>query len=138
MKTTTWFNLQNTPEGIPLTVTFEGTGSGTARILPNGLIVVDLAAAQHTKYVNLSTPYAMKVIDAWSIHGNATSSLWAIANTTDDVISDVTAAASDKDIDRAADVDDAYDDFAVGDDDLRIDIATAAFTGRIIIAVQFT
>ncbi len=131
-----WRFFQGDPSGVDLTLTFESTGSGSARILPTGVIVVDLAAALHTKYVQLTTPINFKVIDMHTIHGNATACTVALENTTDVVISAITVAASDKDIDRAADIDDTYHEFGIGDDDLRLQIETAAFTGRAIIAYE--
>ena len=138
MKSKKWFELQNALDGIDLTVTMEGTGSATAKLFPDGKIVVDATAAQAAKYVNLSTPFGIKVLDAHSIHGNDTACKWAIANTTDDIISAVNVADSDTDIDRAADLNDAYQEFAADDNDLRIDIGVAAFTGLLVIDVQFT
>ena len=137
MKSSQWFDLVNAPGGIALGVTFEGTGAGTAKIYPNGRIILTLTtAAQVSKYVKLTTPYAMKVLDAFSIHGNATACTWAVANGSSNIIDAVTVAASDTDIDRALDIDDAYNTFASGDNDLQIDIATAGFLGVLVIDTQ--
>jgi hypothetical protein len=120
-----------------LTVTFEGTGSGSA-VLLGKQIIVTLAAAESAKYVNISTPIGFRVINAHSIHQNATASTWQLANTTDAICTAVVMAASDTDIDVAVDVDDAYNAFLRGDDDLRLIISVAAATAIIIIDIEPT
>lgn len=120
-----------------LTVTLEGTGAATA-VLLGKQIIVTLAAAQSGKYVNISTPIGFRVINAHSIHGNATASTWQPANTTDAISTAVVMAASDTDIDVLVDVDDAYSTFARGDDDLRLIISVAAATAVIIIDIEPT
>jgi hypothetical protein len=120
-----------------LTVTFEGTGSGSA-VLLGKQIIVTLAAAESAKYVNISTPIGFRVINAHSIHQNATASTWQLANTTDAIGTAVVMAASDTDIDVAVDVDDAYNAFLRGDDDLRLIISVAAATAIIIIDIEPT
>ena len=131
-----WFKLKNR-QPIDCTVTMEGTGSATAYIYDNKL-VVELAAAQTGKYVNISTPIGFRVLNAYSIHNNASSSTWQIANTTDAITAAVTMAASDTDIDVAASIDDGYNTFASGDDDLRLIIGTAAATATIVIEIEPT
>jgi hypothetical protein len=120
-----------------LTVTFEGTGSGSA-VLLGKQIIVTLAAAESAKYVNISTPIGFRVLNAHSIHQNATASTWQLANTTDAIGTAVVMAASDTDIDVAVDVDDAYNAFLRGDDDLRLIISVAAATAIIIIDIEPT
>ena len=120
-----------------LTVTLEGTGSASA-VLLGKQIIVTLAAAQSGKYVNISTPLGFRVVDAYSIHGNATASTWQLANTTDAINTAVVMAANDTDIDRTVDVDDAYSKFLRGDDDLRLIISVAAATAVIIINIEPT
>ncbi|NQV19116.1 MAG: hypothetical protein HQ534_11320 [Armatimonadetes bacterium] len=120
---------------VPLTVTMEGTGSATAWITGNK-IIVDLVAAQTGKYVNISTPIEFDVIGAHTIHGNATASTVQIANTTDAITSAIAMAAVDTDIDNPTTLDDAYWSFATGDNDLRLIIGTAAATGRLVIDID--
>jgi len=131
-----WYKMINN-QPVDLTVTLEGTGAGSAVLLGNKIIVT-LAAAETGKYVNISTPLGFRVINAHSVHGNATASTWQIANTTDAITSAVTMAASDKDIDVAVDIDDAYSTFLRGDDDLRLIIGTAAATAVIVIDIEPT
>jgi len=131
-----WYKMINN-QPVDLTVTLEGTGAGSAVLLGNKIIVT-LAAAETGKYVNISTPLGFRVINAHSVHGNATASTWQIANTTDAITSAVTMAASDTDIDVAVDIDDAYSTFLRGDDDLRLIIGTAAATGVVFIDIEPT
>jgi hypothetical protein len=130
-----WKYLVNNPTGFSLTATLSGTGSATA-LLYSDKIVVDAAAAQHSKTITLTTPLGFKVLDAYSIHGNGTSSTWQLKNDSTALSDTVTAAASDTDIDRVTELDDAQWEFTKDDDDLVIDIGTAAFTGRIVIDIQ--
>ncbi len=120
-----------------LTVTLEGTGSASA-VLLGKQIIVTLAAAQSGKYVNISTPLGFRVVDAYSIHGNATASTWQLANTTDAINTAVVMAANDTDIDKTVDIDDAYSKFLRGDDDLRLIISVAAATATIVINIEPT
>ena len=133
-----WKYFETNPAGIALTCTLSGTGSATALLLPTGKIIVDASAAQAGKTITLTTPVAFKVLDAMSIHGDGTGCVFQLKNGSNALTTTVTVAGSDKDIDRATSVDDAYDDFATGDDDLVIAITSAAFTGRIIIDIQYT
>lgn len=123
--------------GHSLTVTMEGTGSATAKIFLDK-IVIDAAAAQTGKYFNVSTPLGFKVLQIQLIHGNATSATVQTLNTAAEIVPAITAAASDTDIDVGVSVDDAYHEFSAGDDDLRFEIGTAAFTGRIIVWIELT
>ena len=120
-----------------LTVTLEGTGAASAVLLGNQIIVT-LAAAQSGKYVNISTPIGFRVLNAHSIHGNATASTWQLANTTDAINTAVVMAASDKDIDVSVDIDDAYSTFLRGDDDLRLIMSVGAGTAVIVIDIEPT
>lgn len=122
---------------VELTPTFEGTGSGSAYFLKNK-IVVTLALAQHTKYVNIPTPFNFKVRDVRIRHDNATASSVQIANTTDVITSAIGIAGVDKDIDRPVDIDNDYASFNRGDDDLRLIIATGLFTGIVEIMIEPT
>jgi len=113
---------------IDLTVTLEGTGTASAYLIGNKIILT-CASAQATKYVNISTPLSFVLRYVRSRHDDGTNSELTISNTTDTVISAITVAASDTDLDVAADVDDDYATFYKGEDDLRVDVATDVFTG---------
>lgn len=126
-----------TGQPLDLTVTMEGTGTGSA-VLLGKQIIVTLAAAESAKYVNISTPLGFRVVDAYSVHNNATASTWQLANTTDAINTAVVMAASDTDIDKTVDIDDAYSTFLRGDDDLRLIISVAAATAVIFINIEPT
>jgi len=123
--------------GESLTTTLEGTGSATAKVFLDK-IIIDVAAGQVSKYINISTPYGFKLIDVHTIHGNATQCTVQVANTTDAITDALALAATDKVIDRALTIDDAYHEFDKADDDLRLIIGTGAFTGRVIINIELT
>jgi len=115
---------------VPLTVTMESTGSATAWICGNKLYVL-CAAAAASAYVNISTPIDLDILNVETRHDNSTGCSVQCLNTGDAISDDITVAASDTDIDRATEIDDDYNSFAAGDDDLRFEITTAAFTGLI-------
>ena len=133
-----WKYFQGSPIGVTLTVTMEGTGSATALMTPYGLIIVDADTAEASKYINLSTPLSFKVIDVHTIHGDTTACTVTISNAGSAISDAISLAASDTDIDRAAEIDDAYDDFTYDDNDLRIDVGTDILIGRVIIHIQYT
>ncbi len=121
---------------VDLTVTFEGTGSGSA-VLLGKQIIVTLTAAESAKYVNISTPIGFRVINAHSIRTNGAAAVWALGNT-GDAITDTVTMTADTDIDVPTTIDDDYNTFARGDDDLRIDITTQNCTGLIFIDIEPT
>ena len=131
-----WYKMKHL-QPVDLTVTMEGTGAATAVLLGKE-IIVDLAAAEVNKYVNISTPLGFRVLNAHSIHGNATAASWQLTNTADAINTAVDMAASDKDIDLNVDIDDDYSEFLRGDDDLRLEITTGAATGQVVIEIQPT
>ena len=120
---------------VDLTVTMEGTGSATAKIYPGYKLVVVAAAAEASKYINISTPFGFKLVDMVTIHQNATACSVQALNTAAAITDDVSLAASDTDIDRAAEIDDAAYEFSADDNDLRFEITTAALTGTIICTI---
>jgi len=130
-----WKYLAANPTGESLTVTMGGTGSATAKIFADK-IIVDASAAEAAKTITLTTPMSFKVLDMFTIHGDTTACTVQLKNNTDAVTDAVSLAASDTDIDRAIEIDDAYDDFTKDDDDLVLAIGTGAFTGRVVIMIQ--
>lgn len=131
-----WYKLIN-KQPIALTLTLEGTGSGTAYVRENKIFVT-LAAAQVDKYVNLTTPFAFKVTDVLTRHDDSTACTVQVANTTDAITDAISLAASDTDLDRAAEVDNDYASFEADDDDLRLIIGTGAMTGIVEISIEPT
>jgi len=134
-----WKYFKNSPEGIALTVTLAGTGAATAKLLPNGKIIVDAVAAQHTNTITLTTPVSFKVVDAKFVNGGALACALTIKNGSGAITDALTpAAGADKVVARAGTVDDTYTAFTKGDDDLVLSPATANLTGQVIIEIQFT
>lgn len=132
-----WKYLITNADGVSLTATLSGTGSATAKLFPDK-IIVDCSAAEHAKTVTLTTPIGFKILDVWTVHGNATSCTVQVKNGSTAVSDAISIAASDKDIDRATTLDDAQWEFTKDDDDLVIAPGTAAFTGRVVIEIQPT
>lgn len=61
-----------------------------------------------------NAPFKFQVIDAWSVNMSADGGTWKLDNGANDLTSAITVAASDKDIDRAVDMDDDYATIASG------------------------
>jgi len=120
---------------VPLTVTMEGTGSATAWMTRN-MIVIDCVAAQINKYANISTPIDFDLINMWTIDGAGVACAVQACNGASAITDAVAVAGVDTDIDYAGTLDNTYQSFATGDDDLRFEITTGAFTGRIVCLID--
>lgn len=79
-----------------------------------------------------NAPFKFRVLDAWSIGTSADGGTWKVTDGTNDIISAVTQGTTDKEIDRAADVDDAYYDISQGGK-LKIVSTGASFSGTVFI-----
>jgi len=123
--------------GLPveLTATPEGTGSATAWISGNYLFVL-CVDCQHVKYVNVTTPIAFDILDIEIIHTDGVTCSVQCLNTGDAISDDVTLAASDTDIDRPTTIDNDYNSFDAGDDDLRFEVSTAGLNALIICVID--
>ena len=137
MKSDVWFKLKNL-QPYPLTATMEGTGTGAAQLINPNLIRVTLATAEVNKYVEISTPIGFTVKDVRIRHDNNTQCAIQVLNAAQEIVAAIAIAASDKDIDRALDVDNTSPAFIAGDDDLRLEISTGAFTGVVDIIIEPT
>lgn len=130
-----WYKLRHN-QPVPLTVTMQGTGSAVANMYRNE-IIIDCTDAEVDKYVNISTPMAFEVIDVHIIHEDATQTAVQVVNTGDAVTNAIAIAASDKDLDIVTTIDNnVFSIFQRGDDDLRLEITTAAFVGKVIISIE--
>ena len=138
MKSTNQFQLIPLT-GLDLSLTFSGTGAGTAKLYANGTIVVIATTTfQASKTCTITIPVALTVTDGRSIHKDSTESEWTIKNNTTAITSLIVMAAVNKDIDRAISIDGAQADFVEDDDDLVIDIdATGADLAKWIFDVNF-
>ena len=129
--------------GLPLTLTFEGTGAGTGRMYAyqgGGRIVVETTTtSEANKKITLTTPVAFRILDVYSIHNDTTQAKWTIKNTTTAITSLIDmAGAGDKAIDRAISIVNAQYEFAEDDDDLVIAIdATGAALAIWVFDIQF-
>lgn len=119
------------------TATLSGTGSATVKYIDDK-IIVDAVDAQAAKTITIPTPIGFKVLDVMTIHGDDVACTVQVKNGGSAVSDAISIGASDKDINRASTIDDAYDDFAAGDDDLVIAVGTAALNGRVIITIERT
>ncbi len=131
-----WYKMVN-HQPVDLTVTLEGTGAATA-VLLGKQIIVTIAAGEVNKYINISTPLGFRVINGHSIHTDNTNSSWQLLNTAAAIHTAVEMAASDTDIDKMAQVDDAASTFLRGDNDLRIEISTGESNCIIVIDIEPT
>ena len=138
MRSSQWFDLQNRTSGIDLTATLSGTGAATAKLYPNGQIIIDAAAAEAAKTITLTTPYGFDIIDAHVINGAATAVTVTVKNNATAITDAMTpAAGADLVVARAGTIDDAQVAFAVDDDDLVIAVGNADLTGRVVLNVIF-
>jgi len=120
---------------VPLTTTMESTGSATAWITGNR-IIVNCVAALNANTVTISTPINFEVIDVHTIQGLTTNATVIVKNAAGVISSTITAGA-DKAIVRATTIDDTYSSFSNGDDDLVLTIdGGAAFTGIVVITID--
>ena len=127
------------PTGLALTLAFDGDGAGTALMFREGLIVLKLTTGLGTSdKVTLTTPTSFRVLDAWSVHSNATSALWTLRNGNNAIASEVTMEAVNEDIDHIIDINNDEYEFVDGDDDLVVinsSLAIALF--ELYIKIQF-
>jgi|TARA_Y100000310_G_scaffold288316_1_gene313848 hypothetical protein len=96
------------------------SGKALARLdntlgVPTFILNKDISGATTTTVV-ADAPFSFRIIDAWSIGTSADGGTWRVTDGTNIVISNVTQAAADKEVDRAADVDDLYYRISKGGD----------------------
>lgn len=76
------------------------------------VFTVDIVDGADAFAFDANAPFAFDVVDAWSVNQSVDGGTWKITDGTNDIVPAVTVAASDKDIDRAVQVDDAYNGVA--------------------------
>lgn len=86
---------------------FSAAGGAVPFIL-KATIADGATVAIHTS----DAPFKYQVIDAWSIATSAAGGTWKITDGTNDISDTVMVATSDKDIDHAGQIDDAYHEIA--------------------------
>lgn len=133
-----WKFFQRTPKGQNLPVKMEGTGSAVAEMHFDGKIVVDITDGESSKYVEIDTALPFKVIDAMIIHGDSTDSNVAVYNGTDAVTDAMAPSTNNKKIVQATSLDFTKASFSKSDNDLRLEVTTGVYNGRVILNVEFT
>ena len=61
---------------------------------------------------NANAPYKYRILDAWSVARSADAGTWKLTDGTNDITDAVAVTATDKTIDRAGTIDDAYHEIA--------------------------
>jgi|TARA_R100001594_G_scaffold84819_1_gene119336 hypothetical protein len=133
-KSSNWWRTQG--GATELTLTQAGAGTGSA-VLQGNQIIFDVAAvAVNDPAMTISTPISFRVVDVRAISTAGTAAVLDIDNGSSSVLGGATLTmAGDTDVIRATEIDDAYWEFAAGDDDLKVHVATAVFAGMIIIDI---
>ena len=83
--------------------------------VPTFILNKDISGAGTTSVVS-DVPFSFRIIDAWSIGTSADGGTWKVTDGSNDIVAAVTQATSDNDVDRAADIDDAYYTISKGED----------------------
>ena len=121
-------NWRQSGGAFELTVTMEGSGSATAHIIGNQ-IFVDCASAQTAKWVGLTIPFDMKIIDQKNILDGTTSSVVQAYNDTGKITTVAATGTTEGAVVRATAVNTTNWAFSKGDTDLYLEVSTAAFIG---------
>ena len=130
-----WYKMKY-GQPVDLTCTLSSTGAANAQLLGNH-IIVNLAAALHVNTVTITTPIGFRITDVYSICEAASAATVIVKNSAGVITSTITMTA-DTDVDRVTTIDDAYNTFLRGDDDLVLTIGVAACTGTIVIEIEPT
>ena len=105
-----WFN--------PAAILAGGAADGNmaANIASGGglpvVFTASLAAGATVQIHNADAPFKYRVLDAWSVASSADGGTWKLTDGTNDITDAVTVTGTDKTIDRAGTVDDAYHEIA--------------------------
>jgi hypothetical protein len=78
------------------------------------VLKASLTAGNTVALYTANTPYKLRILDAWSAARSADGGTWKITDGTNDIIPAVTVTSTDKTINRAASIDDAYYEIAAG------------------------
>ena len=101
--------------------------------VPTFVLNKDVSGAGTTSVV-ADAPFEFRVIDAWSIGTNASAGSWRVENSTYDITGDVDKLASDYDVDRAININDAYYTISKGGDLNIVTIGSMACTVYVLCA----
>jgi hypothetical protein len=78
------------------------------------VLKASLTAGNTVALYTANTPYKLRILDAHSVARSADGGTWKITDGTNDIIPAVTVTSTDKTINRAAAIDDAYYEIAAG------------------------
>jgi hypothetical protein len=94
----------------------KATGKALANLSTDGGITVvftaTLTAGNTVAIHTADAPFKYRVIDAWSVAVSADGGSWKLTNGTNDISNTVTVTGTDKTINRAGTLDDAYNQIA--------------------------
>ena len=92
------------------------TGLAAGNVGANGGLMIILTAAltagSTVQIHNANAPFKYRVIDAWSVAASADGGTWKLTDGTNDITDAVTVTGTDKTINRAGTIDDAYHEIA--------------------------
>ncbi len=92
------------------------SGNELANVGVNGgvtfILAATLASGNTVQIHNADAPFKYRVLDAWSAAKSADGGTWKLTDGTNDITDVVTVTGTDKTIDRAGTIDDAYHDIA--------------------------
>jgi hypothetical protein len=125
-------NWRQAGGAVDVTVTMEGTGSATAYIIGNQ-IIVDCAAAEVSKWVGLTIPFDLILTDQRNHLDGTTSSTVLAYNNTSQIMTVAATGTTEGAIKRATVCDTTYWAFSKGDTDLYLEVTTGAFTGVVVL-----
>jgi len=94
------------------------TGIQCAEADSNGalpfVLQATLSGGNTVQIHNSNAPFKYRILDAWSVATSADGGTWKLTDGTNDVTDAVTVTGTDKAIDRAGIIDDAYHEIAAG------------------------
>ncbi|MBC8386782.1 MAG: hypothetical protein H8E13_01875 [Actinobacteria bacterium] len=132
-KSQDWYKVSQ--GGGNLTVnTLSGGATCTATAFPDK-IVVDFAASSDGDSARIDTPFGFKIVGGHVISANDVANATLQVRNTTTAVTDAVACAVDHTVTAFGTIDDGYDEFANGDNDLDILGASAGCTGTVVIEI---
>jgi len=133
-KSQDWYKVSQ--GGGNLTVnTLTGGATCTATAFPDK-IVVDFAASSDGEYARINTPFGFKIVGGHVLTtASASSGTLQVRNTASAVTDAVACGTTNHAVTAFSTIDDGYDEFANGDNDLDILGASDAVAGTVVIEI---
>ena len=112
---------------VSLTCSCDDAGATvTAKLYPDYTIHVGISGAADAKIVTVNTPFGFKLVNMIVVAtGTVTTGTLTAKNSTSSITSAVTVT-TDKAINKSTSIDDAYYEFSLGDNDLKLVVATGS------------